>query len=30
MSAVLPLLALRAFTEIGRHGSVKRAAGVMG
>lgn len=30
MSAVLPLLALRAFVETGRHGSLKAAADVMG
>ncbi|HKU96216.1 MAG TPA: transcriptional regulator GcvA [Vineibacter sp.] len=30
MNAVLPLLGLRAFTEVGRHGSVKAAAAVMG
>ena len=30
MGAVLPLLALRAFVETGRHGSLKAAAAVMG
>ena len=30
MGRVLPLLALRAFTEAGRYGSIKRAAEVMG
>ncbi|GLQ10632.1 transcriptional regulator [Devosia yakushimensis] len=30
MGRVLPLLALRAFAEIGRHGSIKRAAATMG
>ena len=30
MGAVLPLLALRAFVETGRHGSLKAAAEVMG
>lgn len=30
MNPVFPLLALRAFAEIGRHGSVKRAAAAMG
>ena len=30
MSSVLPLLALRAFAETGRHGSIKQAAEVMG
>ncbi|WP_018185030.1 LysR substrate-binding domain-containing protein [Kaistia granuli] len=30
MNTVLPLLALRAFAEIGRHGSIKRAAETMG
>jgi LysR family glycine cleavage system transcriptional activator len=30
MGRVLPLLALRAFAEIGRHGSIKRAAEAMG
>lgn len=30
MNPVFPLLALRAFAEIGRHGSIKRAAAAMG
>jgi LysR family glycine cleavage system transcriptional activator len=30
MNPVLPLLALRAFAETGRHGSIKRAAAAMG
>ena len=30
MGAVLPLLGLRAFTEVGRHGSVKQAAETLG
>ncbi|RAW88997.1 LysR substrate-binding domain-containing protein [Photorhabdus laumondii] len=30
MSSILPLLALRAFTEVGRRGSVKAAAAAMG
>ncbi len=30
MNPVFPLLALRAFTEVGRHGSIKRAAAALG
>ncbi len=30
MNVVLPLLALRAFAEVGRHGSIKRAAEALG
>lgn len=30
MNPVFPLLALRAFTEVGRHGSIKRAAQALG